>query len=62
MLEVIRKRLVEPWPKNVYYFYTVEQDFMKTWNEHEYTPMTFIKGIDLTKIDTSSPSLAISEI
>ena len=59
MLEVIRKRLVEPWPKNVYYFYTVEQSFMKTWNEQQSTPITFVKGIDLTKIDTSAPSLAI---
>lgn len=59
MLDVIRKRLVTPWVTNVYYFYSVEQDFMKTWNEQESTHMTFIKGLDLTKIDTSSPSIAI---
>ena len=59
MLEVIRKRLVEPFPKNVYYFYTVEQSFMETWNEQESIPITFIKGIDLERIDTSSTSLAV---
>jgi hypothetical protein len=39
--------------------YNIEQDFMKTWNEKEEQPITFIKGLDFDKIDTSDPSMLV---
>ena len=59
MLEVIRQKLVYPMPKNIYYMYSIEQDFMKTWNEKEEMPITFIKGLDFDKMDTTEPSLLV---
>ena len=59
ILAVIRQKLVEPMPKNIFYMYNVEQDFMKTWNERESTPIMFIKGLDFDQMDTSEPSLLV---
>lgn len=59
VLNVIRHRLVYPFPENVYYMYNVEQDFMKTWNGIENQPITFIKGLDFNKMDTKKPSLLV---
>ena len=59
MLEVVRQRLVHPWPKRVFYMYNIEQEFMKSWNESENEPITFIKGLDFDKMDTTEPSLLI---
>ena len=59
MLEVIRQKLVHPFPKHVYYMFNVEQDFMKTWNETERQSITFIKGVDFDRVDTSEPSLLV---
>ena len=59
ILAVIRQKLVEPMPKNIFYMYNVEQDFMKTWNERESTPIVFIKGLDFDQMDTSEPSLLV---
>ena len=59
MLQVIREKLVHPFPENVYYMYNVEQDFMKTWNQTESQKITFIKGLQFDKVDTSVPSLLI---
>ena len=59
MLEVIRQKLVHPFPENVYYMYKVEQAFMKTWNECESQPIKFIHGLDFNQVDTSVPSLLV---
>ena len=59
ILAVIRQKLVEPMPKKIFYMYSVEQDFMKTWNERESTPISFIKGLDFDQMDTSEPSILI---
>ena len=59
ILEVIRQKLVHPWPKRIFYMYKIEQNFMKTWNEEENVPITFIKGLDFDKMDTSEPSMLI---
>lgn len=59
MLEVIRRKLVTPFPENLYYMYNVEQEFMKTWNQIEKQPIKFIRGLDFDKIDTSQPSLLV---
>ena len=58
MLEVIRKKLVHPWPTgNIYMMFNVEQSFMKTWNDVESQPIKFIKGLDFSQMDCTQPSL-----
>ena len=52
ILEVIRQKLVHPMPRNIYYMYNIEQDFMKSWNDIEDQPITFIKVLDIDKMDT----------
>lgn len=59
MLEVIRQKLIYPFPENIFYMYNVEQDFMKTWNRDEKQSIHFIKGLDFEKLDTSKSSLLV---
>ena len=59
ILNVIKQRLIHPFPKKLYYMYNVEQDFMNTWNAIENQSITFIKGLDFTQMDTSEPSLLV---
>lgn len=59
VLEVIKNRMIHPFPKNIYYMYNVEQEFMKTWNKTESQPITFIKGMNFDKLDTSQPSMLV---
>ena len=59
ILEIIRQKLVEPFPENVYYMYEIEQNFMKDWNETEKQEIKFIKGLDFDKIDVSKPSMLV---
>ena len=39
--------------------YNVEQEFMKNWNEIENQQITFIKGLDFKKMNTTEPSLLV---
>jgi len=59
ILQVIREKLITPFPKNIYYMYKVEQNFMKSWNNVETTPIKFIQGLAFDEIDTSEPSMLI---
>ena len=59
ILAVIRQKLVEPMPKNIFYMYSVDQPFMKTWNQQESIPIKFIKGLNFDEMDTSEPSLLV---
>ena len=59
ILNVIRYRLIHPFPKKLYYMYNVEQEFMNTWNRNENSPITFVKGLDFAQLDTSEPSLLV---
>ena len=54
ILRIIRERLIEPFPKNVYYMYGVEQPFMK-----DNPDIKFIYGLDFEQMDTSEPSLLV---
>lgn len=54
LLEVLRKKLITPFPKVIYYMYGVEQDFMKSHPE-----ITFIAGLDFTEVKTEQPSILI---
>ena len=54
ILEVIRLKLVEPFPSKVCYMYGVRQPFMDT------TPgINFIEGLNFDAIDTSSSTLLV---
>ena len=59
MLEVIRQKLIHPFPKNIYYMYNIEQDFMYRWNETEEQKITFIQGLGVEQMNTSEPSLLV---
>ena len=59
ILNVIKNKLVYPFPNKLYYMYNVEQEFMKTWNTTEHQPIKFIKGLDFEQLDTSEPSLLV---
>ena len=54
LLKVLEKRLIEPFPENIYYMFKVEQDFMK-----KYPQITFLKGLAFDKVDTSKPSCVV---
>ena len=46
VLNVIKRRMLKPFPDKIYYLYNIEQDFMKDFPEIE-----FVKGLDLKIID-----------
>ena len=54
ILEVIRQKLVYPFPKNIYYMYKVRQSFMDKMKN-----ITFIEGLNFDAIDTSSSSFLV---
>lgn len=54
LLNVIDKKLIHPFPKNIFWMYSCEQEFMS-----RYPNITFIKGLDFSKVDTSEPSAVI---
>ena len=54
ILEVIRQKLVYPFPKNIYYMYKVRQSFMDKLKN-----ITFIEGLNFDAIDTSCSSLLV---
>lgn len=54
ILRVIKERLIEPFPNKIFYMYSIEQSFMS-----EHPEITFIKGLDFSKIDTSEPSMLV---
>ena len=59
VLDVIRQKLIHPFPKNIYYMYKVEQGFMQSWNEMEETKINFIKNLNFKEVDMTEPSLLI---
>ena len=59
ILDVIRHELIHPMPKRICYMYNIDQEFMHTWNQKESQYITFIKGLDMSKLDTSEPSLLV---
>ena len=59
ILEIIRQKLIHPFPKKIFYMFNVEQDFMLKWNDLESQKITFIEGLKFDLIDTSEPSMLI---
>ena len=54
ILDVIRYKLVHPFPKKIYYMYKVRQPFMDQINN-----INFIEGLDFNAIDTNKPSMLV---
>ena len=54
ILQVIKKRLIQPFPHKIYYMYGVRQAFM---NEHP--TIKFIEGLNFSEMDTSLPSMLV---
>ena len=54
ILRLLREKLIEPFPKNIYYMYGVEQPFMT-----KHPEIKFINGLDFDEMDTSEPSALI---
>ena len=54
ILRVIKDKLIEPFPKRIYYMYSTHQDFM---NQHP--NIKFIEGLDFSQLDTSEPSMLV---
>ena len=46
VLQVIAKQKIEPFPKDIYYLYKIQQDFMK-----EFSQIKFVQGMDLSVIE-----------
>ena len=61
VLEIIKQRLIEPWPQKIFYLYGAKQDFMDSWNNNEDNPpIDFISGLELGVIETvSQPKLLV---
>lgn len=59
ILEVIKNKLIHPFPDKIFYMYNVEQDFMKTWNSTGNPEINFIKGLDFEQMDTAEPSMLV---
>ena len=54
ILDVIRYKLIHPFPKNIYYMYKIRQPFMDEINN-----INFIEGLDFNAIDTNKPSMLV---
>jgi len=54
ILDVIRYKLVHPFPKKIYYMYKIRQPFMDQINN-----INFIEGLDFNAIDTNKPSMLV---
>ena len=54
ILNVLKQRLIHPFPKNIFYMYGVAQPFMQTWNRGSNPRITFIEGLDFSKVKSSS--------
>ena len=50
ILDVIRYKLIHPFPENIYYMYKIRQPFMDQINN-----INFIEGLDFNAIDTNKP-------
>ena len=48
ILEIIKNRMIEPFPLKIFYFYGAAQPFMKTWNSDKRNPkIQFVEGLKL---------------
>ena len=52
VLEIIKQKLIEPWPQKIFYLYGAKQNFMDTWNNVKQNPsIEFVSGLKLDVLD-----------
>jgi len=56
ILDVIRHKLIHPFPNKIYYMYKIRQPFM---DEKRFKDITFIEGLDFQQIHTSQASMLV---
>ena len=54
MLEILKQRLIEPFPSHIVYMYGVAQPFMETWNAGQNPKINFVQGLDFSQVQSSS--------
>ena len=61
VLEIIKQKLIEPWPQKIFYLYGAKQKFMDSWNNNKHnSAIEFISGLELGVLETfSGPKLLI---
>ena len=65
VLEIIKRRLISPWPKDIYFCYSVRQNWMNTWNKDKNNPsIKFIEGLKLDGLtkDSNSKLLILDDL
>ena len=61
VLQIIKKQLINPMPRKIFYLYGAKQPFMRTWNSIKGNPqIQFIEGLQLDVIEScDEPKLLI---
>lgn len=54
ILDVIRQKLIHPFPERIYYMYKIRQPFMDTLDN-----ITFIEGLDFEALNTDKSSMLV---
>ena len=53
VLNIIKQKLIEPWPQRILYLYGAKQEFMDSWNMNNQNPkIEFVDGLDLTVLES----------
>ena len=48
VLEIIKQKLIQPWPEKIFYLYGAKQKFMDVWNQDKKnSPIEFVSGLEL---------------
>lgn len=61
VLEIIKQRLIDPFPQHLIYLYGAKQSFMETWNKDKNNPkIEFVCGLQLEILDKfTGPKLLV---
>ena len=54
MLEILKHRLIEPFPNHIVYMYSIAQPFMEMWNDGKNPRITFVQGLDFSQVQPFS--------
>ena len=63
VLRIVKERLIDPFPKKIFYLYGAYQSEFDAWKKDETNPkITFIEGLDLSVVDQyEEPKLLICD-
>lgn len=52
VLEIIKQKLIDPWPLKTFYLYGARQEFMDRWNHNKQNPpIEFVSGLELQVLE-----------